>query len=71
MLKDHPVIERIERIGYPYPEDDVKLGTDSYGVPIYRNDTLLEYEDFKFVEEELSDGEINLLRFLGAERVVV
>ncbi|WP_277680392.1 hypothetical protein [Gracilibacillus dipsosauri] len=69
MLKDHPVIERMERYGYMTPEP-ATLGRDSLGNEVIEGDVLYELDDKTFVAEEISFDASMVLKLLGAERKI-
>lgn len=65
MLRDHPVIERMERTGYAnaiaQPEH---CGTDFFDSEILEGDTVVEYEGETVLLDNLMDRE-NLQEFLA------
>ena len=69
MLKDHPVIERMERYGYVNKEPET-LGRDSLGNEVIEGDVIFELDDKTFVAEELTYDASMVLRTLGAERKI-
>lgn len=68
-MRDHPVIERIMRTGYPSPEPK-PLGEDALGNEIYEGDELLVLDDYEFVKEELSYDAREILDMLGAITII-
>lgn len=62
---DHPMLQRINRTGYPQTERKV-IRVDQFGKPIFVNDELLCIEDIEFVAEELSSDAKEILTMLGA-----
>lgn len=69
MLKDHPVIEKMERYGYMTTEP-ATLGRDSLGNEVIEGDVLYELDDKTFVAEEISFDASMVLKLLGAERKI-
>ena len=54
MLRDHPVIERIEKTGYPNMiEQPEHAGIDYYGTEIIEGDDIVEYDGEVVLKENL------------------
>lgn len=53
-MRDHPIIENMERTGYPDGVEPKELGEDSLGNKIYQGDEMYYFEDLSFVRDEIS-----------------
>lgn len=54
MLRDHPVIERMERTGYPNMiEQPEHAGTDYFGDEVLEGDSIVEYDGEIVLKENL------------------
>ncbi|MBN6206233.1 hypothetical protein JYK21_07200 [Ralstonia pickettii] len=58
---DHPMIERIERTGYPYSERRGISGTDGLGHEVYSGDEIIEFMGEFYLVDELSLDAIEIL----------
>lgn len=68
-MRNHPVIERIERTGYPVqPTNDLMF--DSLGCPYSTGDLLLEIDDKVFVYDSIDYETLTVLNLLGATRKI-
>ena len=65
---DHPVIEQIERTGYPkgFPEREI-YGIDARGNEVLEGDAIIVFENEWFLKDELSVDAQEVLEILGAE----
>lgn len=63
MLRDHPVIERMERTGYPEPQLE-SCGTDFFDCEILEGDDVVIFEGEMALRENLENPK-NLENFLA------
>lgn len=64
MLADHPVIARMQMLGYF--NQSRYIGNDALGNEVYAGDEILEHDNEMFLKEELSSDAIEILELFGA-----
>lgn len=63
-MRDHPVIESIERTGYPMVAQPDHWGTDYYGNEILEGDSIVQLPNGEVIlEDNLEDYLIEVLSF--------
>lgn len=66
-MMDHPIIEQIERTGYPkYSDRRECYGSDGLGNEVYSGDEILVIGDEFYLAEELSLDAKEILERMGA-----
>lgn len=63
---DHPVVERIQRTGYPWSDRREEWGVDALGNDVYTGDEILRYEDEFFLVDTLTLEGREILEIVGA-----
>lgn len=63
---NHPLIERIERTGYPFIGRRQEYGVDPLGQEVFEGDEILVYEDEFFLVETLTSESREILEIVGA-----
>lgn len=64
---DHPVIDRIQRAGYPFSDGRHEWGVDALGNDVYTGDEILVYEDDFFLVDTLTLESKEILEIVGAQ----
>jgi len=66
-MLEHPVIEQINRTGYPFSDRREEYGTDGLGNEVFKGEEILVLDDEFFLVEELSMDAIEILEILDAD----
>lgn len=67
---DHPMVERIERTGFPYSDRREVYGEDPFGNEVFAGDEILKLEDEFFLVDELSEQTKEALEAVGATYMI-
>lgn len=62
----HPMIDRIEKTGYPYSDLRETVGVDPLGYEVLPGDQILALNDEFFLVETLGADGVEILEYLGA-----